>query len=147
MGKIQSGPWTIKKWSFLRGLMEEARRSTSVRAFVLAKEFNIKQNNAQSWLQASEIYNQETFDMEEIRGSYYIGGVDISETTDLTSARAIVLKPQNGRLKKYSVTMYFVPEAKADAQLSDKNGTNPEHKNYREWARQGVCDDYPGKRD
>lgn len=142
--KSNPGLGSIKKWGFLRGLMEEARRSTSVRAFVLAKEFNIKQNNAQSWLQASEIYNQETFDMEEIRGNYYIGGVDISETTDLTSARAIVLKNVNDRIKKYSVTMYFVPEAKADAQLSDQNGTNPEHKNYREWARQGYVTIIPG---
>lgn len=142
--KSNPGLGVIKKWSFLRGLVDEARRSTSTRAFVLAKEFNIKQNNAQSWLQASEIYNQETFDPEELRGCYYIGGVDISETTDLTSARAIVLKPCNGRMKKYSLTMYFVPEAKADAELSSQNGTNPERKNYREWARQGYVTIVPG---
>lgn len=132
----------VKKWSFLRGLVEDAKTSSSIRAFVLAKEFNIKQNNAQAWLESATIVNPVDFDVEKFRNCYYIGGVDISETTDLTSARALFIDPVTK--KKYVLSMYFVPEAKADGELSDLNGTNPEKKNYREWEKKGLVTIIPG---
>lgn len=132
----------VKKWSYLRKLVNEAKTSSSVRAFVLAKEFNIKQNNAQAWLSNDVITNPVCFSPEDFRGCYYIGGVDISETTDLTCARAMFRHPETGQ--KYSMKMYFVPEAKADIELSEQNGTNPEKKNYREWQKQGLVTIIPG---
>ncbi|HBN84154.1 MAG TPA: terminase, partial [Clostridiales bacterium] len=42
--KSNPGLGTIKKWSFLRGMVEEAKTNMATRAFVLAKDFNIKQN-------------------------------------------------------------------------------------------------------
>lgn len=132
----------VKKFSYLRKLVNDAKLSSSVRAFVLAKEFNIKQNNAQAWLSSDIILNPASFSPADFKNCYYIGGVDISETTDLTSARAMFRNPQNG--KKYSMKMYFVPEAKADTILSDINGTNPEKKNYREWEKQGLVTIIPG---
>lgn len=140
--KSNPGIGKIKKWSFLRGMVDEARGKPSVRAYVLAKDFNVKQNNAQAWLPAAVIENSESFEVEQFRGKWYIGGVDLSETTDLTSARAVFYDPVTR--KKYSVTRYFVPEAKADAALSDINGTNPEKKDYREWARKGMVTIIPG---
>ena len=135
----------VKRWGYLRGLVEEAKNKPSTRAFVLAKEFNIKQNNAQAWLPDAVIINPVSFDLESFRGAWYIGAVDISETTDLTNARALFIrKESDGRLKKYMLSMYFVPEAKADAELEEGNATNPERKNYREWAKQGLVTIIPG---
>ena len=48
--KSNPGLGVIKKWSFLRNMIEEAKTSNSKRAFVLAKDFNIKQNDAAAWL-------------------------------------------------------------------------------------------------
>ena len=41
-------------------------------------------------------------------------------------------------------TTMFVPEDKADSILEDDNKLNPERKNYREWARQGLVTVCPG---
>ncbi len=140
--KSNPGLGAIKKVSFLRSMVEEAKESSSKRAFVLAKDFNIKQNNANAWLQEGDIVNLTTFDLERFRGMYYIGSLDFAETTDLCNGKAIFIDPTD--LKKYSLTMYFVPESKADEILSEENGTNPEKKNYRLWAKEGLVTIIPG---
>lgn len=139
--KSNPGLGTIKKWSFLRQMILEAKESSSTRAFVLAKDYNIKQNSATAWLEEGTITNLNTFDLEQFRGWYYIGGVDLSETTDLTNAKALFLHPIT--LKKYTVTMYFIPQSKADADLEDNN-TNPEKKDYRQWEKEGLVTIIPG---
>lgn len=128
--KSNPGLGVIKKWSFLRGMVEDAKLSAATRAFVLAKDFNIKQNNAVAWLPEHVIINPKTFDIEELRGQYYIGGIDLSETTDLTAAVALFINPYT--MQKYAVSKYFIPEVKLDKKL------NPEGKDYEEWARQGL---------
>ena len=93
--KSNPGLGIIKKRSFLQQMIGEAKTSTSTRAFVLAKDFNIKQNNAQAWLQADDIKNENQYDIEQMRGCIGIGGADLSETGDLTSARVLVYNPKN----------------------------------------------------
>lgn len=139
--KSNPGIGVIKKWSYLRKQVEEAKSNPSQRAFVLAKDFNIKQNSSAAWLDEATIANTETFDPEMLRGQYYIGGLDFAETTDLCSARAL-FEDQQTR-KKYTLQMYFIPEAKADAILDDAQ-LNPERKNYREWEKQGLVVICPG---
>ena len=131
----------VKKWSFLRGMVEDAKLSASTRAFVLAKDFNIKQNSAAAWLTEDVITNKQTFDAEQFRGQMYIGGFDFSETTDLTAAVALFVNPAT--FEKHALTMYFVPEIKAEAILED-NPLNPERKNYVEWSRKGLVTICPG---
>ncbi len=131
----------VKKWSFLRGMVEDAKLSASTRAFVLAKDFNIKQNSAAAWLTEDVITNKQTFDAEKFRGQMYIGGFDFSETTDLTAAVALFVNPTT--FEKHAMTMYFVPEIKAEAILED-NPLNPERKNYVEWSRKGLVTICPG---
>ncbi len=131
----------VKKWSFLRGMVEDAKLSASTRAFVLAKDFNIKQNSSSAWLTEDVITNKASFDTESLRGQFYIGGFDFSETTDLTAACALFVNPFTH--DKHALTMYFVPEIKADALLED-NPLNPEKKNYVDWARQGLVTICPG---
>lgn len=140
--KSNPGIGVIKKWSYLRKQVEEAKSNPSQRAFVLAKDFNIKQNSSAAWLDEATIANTETFDSEMLRGQYYIGGLDFAETTDLCSARALFEDQQTK--KKYTLQMYFIPEAKADAILDDDSQLNPERKNYREWEKQGLVVICPG---
>lgn len=140
--KSNPGIGVIKKWSYLRKQVEEAKSNPSQRAFVLAKDFNIKQNSSAAWLDEATIVNAETFDPEMLRGQYYIGGLDFAETTDLCSARALFEDQQTK--KKYTLQMYFIPEAKADAILDDDSQLNPERKNYREWEKQGLVVICPG---
>ncbi|WP_338630419.1 terminase large subunit [Clostridium baratii] len=134
--KSNPGLGKIKKWSFLRNMIEESKTSNSKRAFVLAKDFNIKQNNACAWLQQSDIENDLTYDIEEIEDSVGIGAVDLSETTDLTNARVLIMKP--GKKEKYMITMYFIPKSKLD-QVSKED-----REKYEEWARSGFVIICPG---
>ena len=128
--KSNPGLGKIKKWSFLRNMIEEAKLSSSKRAFVLAKDFNIKQNNAQAWLQEKDIANDLTYDIEDLRGSIGLGATDLSETTDLSSARVLIMRP--GSKIKYFIQMYFIPESKV------VEGSKQDQKNYLEWAKQGY---------
>jgi phage terminase large subunit-like protein len=108
--KSNPGLGTIKKRSFLRKMIDEAKTSKSMRVFVLSKDFNIKQNNASAWLTPEDIKNDETFDSEEFRNSFAIGAVDLSKSGDMASARVILMKP--GSQKKYTFRKYFIPESK-----------------------------------
>lgn len=139
--KSNPGLGVIKKWSFLRQMVEEAKQNASTKAFVLAKDFNIKQNSSNAWLDMATLNNTDSFKPEDLKGQYYIGGLDYAETTDLCNAKALFMDPVTGHKK--SLTMYFIPEIKADAIL-DGNNLNPEKKDYREWAKQGLVTICPG---
>jgi phage terminase large subunit-like protein len=126
----------IKKPQFLRDQLRKAQHIKAERLFTLAKDFNIKQNNAQAWLLETEYTNRDTFDIADLRGAVAIGGVDLAETTDLCVAKAMVMRP--GSQTKYIITKYFIPEAKIEAgEIEDK-------KNYLEWAKQGLIEVTPG---
>lgn len=134
--KSNPGLGKIKKWSFLRRMIEEAKTSTSRRSFVLAKDFNIKQNNAAAWLQEADIVNELEYDIDDLRGSIGIGAVDLSETTDLTNARVLIMKP--GSKIKYFITKYFVPESKL------QEITKEDKEKYLDWARKEYLHICPG---
>ncbi|WP_375104936.1 terminase large subunit [Paenibacillus sp. RS8] len=134
--KSNPGLGTIKKWSFLRGMMEESKTNKATRIFVLAKDFNIKQNNAASWLTMNDIVNakDQAFDLEEMRGRVAIGGVDLSKSGDLACARALFLKDG----KKFTVSQYFIPESKLS------NLSKEDLEKYKEWIRQDRITVSPG---
>jgi phage terminase large subunit-like protein len=96
-------------------LLEEiavAEGSLSKKAEFLAKYCNIKQNSSQAWLstQAIERTSGPMLHLEDFKGCYCVGGVDLSRTTDLTACVAIVEK--NGRL--YVFAKFFLPAEKVD---------------------------------
>jgi phage terminase large subunit-like protein len=133
---VKSNPTlgTVKKWSFLRQMVDEARTNTGTRAFVLAKDFNIKQATAQAWLLPEEIDNPATFDIADLRGAIGMGGGDLSETIDLTSTTALIMRP--GSKIKYLISHYFIPEAKIEQ--------NEDKKDYLDWAKRGLLTICPG---
>ena len=130
--KSNPGLGVIKKRSYIRSMLEESKTSKATRAFVLAKDFNIKQNNAAAWLLEDEYGNKALFDPETFRGAVALGAVDLSETTDLTCAKVLLMR--KGDAKKYIMTKYFIPQAKVEASFAD------EKKDYLAWARDGLVD-------
>lgn len=126
---VKSNPdlGVIKKWSFLRQMVEEAKTSSATRAFVLAKDFNLPQSASTAWLPQSYIVNVETFDLKDFTGAFYISGNDFAETTDLCSS-AILLKKPNDK-KTYFHTHYWIPESKLEM--------SPDDVDYRQWAKEG----------
>ncbi len=124
----------IKKWSFLRKMVDEAKESSATRAFVLAKDFNLPQSASTAWLPESKLINLDTFDLKDFTGAFYISGNDFAETTDLCSS-TILLKKPNDR-KTYLHTRYWLPASK----LED----SPDDVDYREWEREGWLTIVPG---
>lgn len=134
---------SIKLWDYLRSNVETAKVNREDRAYILCKDFNIKQNMATAWLLESEVANDSVFDIAIFRDSYYIGGIDLSETTDLTAAEMMFYR--NGVY--YFYTMYFVPESKALEKVGVYTGTvvaNTEQKDYLAWQQQNLVVVLPG---
>lgn len=123
-----------KKWHYLDGLIEEAKTNSATRAFMLAKDFNIKQSNAAAWLQESEIINLATFDIKDFAGSFYIAGNDFMETTDLCGSKLLLKRPNDKTVYFYS--HYWIPETKLDK--------SPDDVDYRQWERDGYLTIVPG---
>ena len=133
----------VKKFSYLRERLEEARQQPSTRAFILAKDFNIKQNISVAWLSIDQVKDTGSFNLTQFRGLPFIGGCDFAETTDLCAAVVLLKMPDNDTT--YLHAHYWIPETKADIQLADgDNALNPERKDYREWARMGYVTICPG---
>ena len=71
-----------------------AEGSLSKRAEFITKYCNLKQNSSLAWLDSRVIENAtgEPLKLEDFRGCYCVGGVDLSRTTDLTAACIIIEK-------------------------------------------------------
>lgn len=122
----------IKRWDYLDDQVDLAKKSKSDRIFVLSKDFNFKQNGVESWLNLEEYENGLTYDIEDFRGSFCLGHVDLAETTDLCCCKALVIKPNDPI--KYILTMYFIPQSKLDPESDDHNAGAK----YKEWAQAGL---------
>lgn len=122
---------TVKKWEYLEEQVEIARKSKADRIFVLSKDFNIKQNSAEAWLNLEDYSYECGYDLNDFRNSFCLGGVDLSETTDMTATKIMLMK--DGDSRKYILSHYFIPESK----LMDSNDKNQGAK-YKEWAQNGL---------
>lgn len=127
----------VKRWEYLDEQVDLARESKADRMFVLTKDFNIKQSAAESWLNLEDYSYDATFDLEDFRGCEAIGAVDLSETTDLTCAKIMMMKP--GDTTKYVHTKYFIPESK----LENSDDSNAGAK-YKQWIDDGLITVSPG---
>lgn len=136
---IKSNPTLgiVKRWDYLEEQVDLAKKSKADRIFVLSKDFNFKQNGVESWLNVEDYEYPAIFDLEDLRGSYCLGHVDLAETTDLCCCKALVMKPNDP--VKYIITMYFIPQSKLEPENDDRNAGAK----YKEWAQQGyitVCE-------
>ena len=76
------------------------------------------------------------YDIEEFRDCFALGAVDLSETTDLTCAKVLLMKKDDPT--KYIYTMYFIPESKLELSSDRESGAK-----YAEWAKEGwltICE-------
>lgn len=136
---IKSNPTLgiVKRWDYLAEQVDLAKKSKADRIFVLSKDFNFKQNGVESWLNVEDYEYPAIYDLEDLRGSYCLGHVDLAETTDLCCCKALVMKPNDP--VKYIITMYFIPQSKLEPENDDRNAGAK----YKEWAQQGyitVCE-------
>lgn len=96
---------TVKTKTYFDDIINKASNDLATKVTMLCKDFNIKQVDSGSWLTFNELNNETKFNLDDIRDSYAIGGVDLSSTTDLTAAVLLVIK--NG--KRYVVPHFFMP--------------------------------------
>lgn len=102
-------------------LLEEiavAEQSLSKKAEFMTKYCNIKQNSSQAWLMQEDVENAfvDNLSLEDFRGCYCVGGIDLSQTTDLTACCIVIEK--NGQL--YVFSKFFLPSERIeDAQARD----------------------------
>lgn len=127
----------VKKVAKLRQDVEEAKYNKATRIHMLTKDFNIPQSTAQGWLMLDDFdYPTDEWKPEEFSGSFILGAVDLSATTDLSNAKAMLRRP--GDKHKYVLSHYWIPESK----LEDSNDKEAGAK-YAEWARAGeltICE-------
>lgn len=128
--KANPGLGTIKNEMQLMEKVNRARNQPSQLANLLCKDFNLPQTSGEAWLTYDDLNNEETFDPEEIRGSYFVGGVDLSATTDLTCATILVVKPETN--KRYVMQMYWLPENELEKKV------NEEKIPYDKWVDRGL---------
>ena len=122
---------TVKRWDYLREQVDKARKSKADRIFVLSKDFNFKQNSAQAWLNTEDYKYNAVYDVEAFRGSFCLGAVDLSETTDMTSARVLLMRKDDRT--KYIYQHYWIPESKLTSADDKQAGAK-----YRDWAKDGL---------
>lgn len=89
-----------------------ARNSMSKRAEFMTKYCNIKQSSTQAWIpyDVVDAVTQETYSLEDFRSSYCVGGIDLSQTTDLTACCVVIERA--GKL--YTFSRFFMPANKID---------------------------------
>lgn len=122
----------IKKWSYLKDKVDEGRESKAERIITLSKDFNFKQNSVTGWLNLEEYDYAASFNLEDFHGCFYLGAVDLAETTDLVSARIMMMKPDSKM--KYIHQQYFITEQK----LQKDNDDHLAGAKYEDWVRAGY---------
>ena len=115
--KANPGLGTIKKLDDLISKVERAKNSPRDLAGVLCKDFNVISTVNTAWLSFEDINNEETFNISDFRGSYAIGGADLSITTDLTCATLLLMDKNE---KRYVTQMYFLPRDNFEQRVQEE---------------------------
>lgn len=107
-----------------------AEQSLSKKTEFLTKYCNVKQNSSVAWLpyEVVDALTGEKLDLNDFRECYCVGGIDLSQTTDLTACCIIIEK--DGRL--YVFAQFFMPRNKID-ELQEREGVP-----YRIYEKQGL---------
>lgn len=103
-------------------LLEEiavAEGSLSKRSEFICKYACLKQNSSLAWLPANLVENasSDPLSLDDFRESYCVGGIDLSQTRDLTSACVVIEK--NGELFVFS--HFWLPAERID-EASQRDG-------------------------
>lgn len=136
--KANPGLGTIKSYDELAANVERAKNDASFLPTVLTKDFNVRETVSGAWLTFEQANNDATFDMEEVRDCYGVGGVDLGATTDLTFAGILIVKPDSDQ--KYLIGQGFMPGDTIEQR--SKEDKVP----YDKWAQRGLITLCPGNK-
>ena len=134
--KANPGLGTIKSIESLRANVSKAKDDPSFLPTLLVKDFNLIENQSTAWLSWEEVHNPATFDLRELGIEYWVCGVDASDTTDLTAACLLGMRPGDPNL--YALHMAWIPEkallqAEAEGRRGGKDGVP-----YDAWIARGL---------
>lgn len=115
--KANPGLNRIKKLDDLISKVERAKQSPRDLTGVLVKDFNVIQTVASTWITFDDAANPETFELEQFKGYYAIGGADLSRSGDLTAATLLFMDKQE---KRYVTQMYFLPKDNFEKRIRDE---------------------------
>lgn len=121
---------SIKKIDDLLNKVEKAKKSPNDLSGVLTKDFNIRDTVASAWLTFDDINNEETFNINDFKNCYAIGGADLSITTDLTAATLLLMDKDTQ--KRYIHQMYWLPSDNFEERV--KQDKIP----YDKWLQKGL---------
>ena len=115
---------------YYRDEIAVARLNHSKLAEFKTKYCNVKQSSTQAWLpwDVVDAVTGEPFKLEDFRSTYCVGGIDLSQTTDLTACCVIIEK--EGRLHTFA--KFFMPENKIE-ELQEREGVS-----YRQYVSMGL---------
>ena len=101
--------------------IEIAKASLSKKVEFLTKYCNIKQNSSVAWLDYWDVMKAVNEDLrltlEQFRGCYCVGGIDLSRTTDLTAASIVIWK--NGKWNV--ITKFYMPKKRYEVAVNEDN--------------------------
>lgn len=134
--KANPGLGTIKSLKSLRENVSKALDDPTFLPTLLVKDFNLIENQSQAWLKWSEIHNEATFDPSDGSFSYAVLGVDASDTTDLTAACLLMMRPNDEHI--YAMHMAWIPlraleQAEAEGRRGGRDGVP-----YDAWIARGL---------
>jgi phage terminase large subunit-like protein len=114
-------------------LLEEiavAEGSLSKKTEFITKYCNLKQSSSLAWLPSRTVENSrgEALRLEDFSRCYCVGGIDLSQTTDLTACCAVIEK--GGKL--YVFSQFFMPREKVD-EATARDGLP-----YRQYVTRGL---------
>ena len=136
--KANPGLGEIRSLSKLAEDVERAKTNPEKLKDLLTKFFDMPQTGINHFLSMEQITNEATFDIQELKPSYYMGGFDLSQVNDLTSAAAIFKVPGDSHI--YCLTMSWMPEDSLEKHL--KTDKVP----YNIWIQKGWLRTCPGNR-
>lgn len=140
--KANPGIDVIKKREALRGYVNKAKQDPSFLPTVMTKDFDLPENRASAWLSFEQAVNRETFDWREMGFRYCIVGYDASDTIDLTSAQALMMRP--GDPKIYEMSMYWIPEMQLEKYRISGLRKQRDNVPYDRWIDEGLVRTCPG---
>ena len=128
--KANPGLGTIKNIKTLAAKVEKAKANPLLVKNLVCKEFNIRETSSEAWLPFDVLNNTNTFDIAKLKPRYGIAGIDLSSTTDLTSAAVVFRVPNASTL--YVEQMYWLPADLLGQRVREDKIP------YDAWAEQGL---------
>lgn len=101
--------------------IEIARNSISKKVEFMTKFCNIKQNSAVAWLDYWDVmkcvHDDKPLALEDFKGCYCVGGIDLSRTTDLTAASIVI----NRDGINHVFTRFYMPQKRYEVAVNEDN--------------------------